>query len=410
MSEKKRIVLTPTYMKDFRCIGSACEDSCCIGWRVDLDKKTYYKYKNSKSEPLKELFELKVKRKNNNKTDGSYGTIKMQKDNSCPFLDEAKLCKIQLNLGESYLSNTCTFYPRQVNKVDGKFERSATVSCPEIARLALLEPNGIVFEQYKESAENAVFLHRTFDTEGHLLFSKPQRFFWEIRLFSIALLQNRNYSIGDRLILMGIAYKQIEQVKSNMEIPALIESLNKIVEDGSLKPDLANVPSNPQIQMRFAKEMTDKKFTQGITSARYMECLKETLNGIGYYNGELLENILVKYEENYENYLKPYLKEKDYILENYLVNEFFRETLPFGTRKSMWESYVFLCALYGMVKLHMIGMAGHHKSFNDELAIKLIQSFSKIVLHNAQFIKNIIFLIEESGFDTLAYMSILVKD
>ena len=45
MSDKKRIVLQPEYMKAFSCIGPACEDSCCIGLRVDLDKETYQKYK-----------------------------------------------------------------------------------------------------------------------------------------------------------------------------------------------------------------------------------------------------------------------------------------------------------------------------------------------------------------------------
>jgi len=46
VTDKKRIVLQPEYMKNFHCIGSDCEGNCCIGWRVDLDKKTYLKYKN----------------------------------------------------------------------------------------------------------------------------------------------------------------------------------------------------------------------------------------------------------------------------------------------------------------------------------------------------------------------------
>ena len=41
MKEHKRSLLIPQYFKNFTCIGSDCEDSCCIGWRVDIDHNTY---------------------------------------------------------------------------------------------------------------------------------------------------------------------------------------------------------------------------------------------------------------------------------------------------------------------------------------------------------------------------------
>ena len=48
MGEKKRRVLMPQYMAKFRCIGSECEDSCCVGWRVTVDEDTYKKYRRVK--------------------------------------------------------------------------------------------------------------------------------------------------------------------------------------------------------------------------------------------------------------------------------------------------------------------------------------------------------------------------
>ena len=30
----------PVYFEDFKCIGGKCEDSCCIGWNIDIDKVT----------------------------------------------------------------------------------------------------------------------------------------------------------------------------------------------------------------------------------------------------------------------------------------------------------------------------------------------------------------------------------
>ncbi len=34
----------PDYFKQFKCIGGKCEDSCCIGWDIDVDEKTFRQY------------------------------------------------------------------------------------------------------------------------------------------------------------------------------------------------------------------------------------------------------------------------------------------------------------------------------------------------------------------------------
>lgn len=414
MEVKKRTILQPVYMKSFSCIGSACEDSCCIGWRVDLDKKTYLKYNKIKNEQIRPIINKMINRTHSKKNDHSYGTMKMKENGRCPLLDEKNLCKMYGELGAEYLSDTCALYPRYLHKIDGQFERSATVSCPEIARLALLNPKGIVFEQVEEDVDERIVIHGVFETEGHLFLSKPQRYFWDIRMFSITLLQNRKYTLAERLIIIGMFYKKIEvlqQSNRTEEIPSLIETMNNMVDENYLKDELEKVPINIKIQMQLAKKMTDEKTKKGITNERYMECLKETLLGIDYTEKEQeLEVVLKKYEENYKEYLIPYLKEKEYILENYLVNEYFKQSMPFGSYKSIWDSYIFLCMVYSMVKLHMIGMAGYHKGLTDDLTLKLIQSFSKVVTHNNQYIEGMIKSLKENEFDSLAFMSILVKN
>ena len=34
----------PKYLKEFKCIGGKCTDSCCIGWDIDIDKTTFRQY------------------------------------------------------------------------------------------------------------------------------------------------------------------------------------------------------------------------------------------------------------------------------------------------------------------------------------------------------------------------------
>ena len=96
----------PTYLKEFKCIGGACEDSCCIGWNIDIDKITFRQYYKVKDEKMKKMFQKNV-HNNEYKTsdDVDYGQVKLKKDKRCPFLDEKNYCIIQSNLGEEYLSS-----------------------------------------------------------------------------------------------------------------------------------------------------------------------------------------------------------------------------------------------------------------------------------------------------------------
>lgn len=34
-----RRILVPEYLDEFSCIGGACEDTCCAGWNITVDKK-----------------------------------------------------------------------------------------------------------------------------------------------------------------------------------------------------------------------------------------------------------------------------------------------------------------------------------------------------------------------------------
>lgn len=411
MSSKKKLVLQPQYMKDFCCSGTKCEDSCCIGWRIDIDKETFIKYKKVQNRELKPIINKMVTRKRSKKNNEGYGRIKLCNNGRCPFLNENNLCNIYINIGEGYLSNACTYYPRIVSSVDGKIERSATMSCPEVAKLALLNPDGIIFEQVEDYGN--ITINNLINAESYKNTNKLERYFWDIRIFSLTLLQDRNYRLEERLIILGIVYKKIENLYKNnkmKEIPIMLENMNHAIQDGILKDDINRIPTNISIQLRLVKEMTDKKVLQGVDNGRYINCLRETLMGIGCVEEVNYEIMTQKYNENYSKFVQPYLKEKEYILENYLVNEFFKFCMPFGEFNSIWDSYVFLCVLYSMVKLNIIGISGCHNELNDEIMIKVIQSLSKEVLHNDPYIQGIVKLIKDNEFDSLAYMSVLVKN
>jgi lysine-N-methylase len=411
MNEKTSPLLIPQYVREFSCIGSACEDSCCAGWRVNIDEATYKKYKKARDKELTPLFQKNIIRNRSNPSSDNFAKIKMRDGGRCSFLSEENLCKVQLNLGEDFLSNTCAIYPRTVNKINGVFEKSLTMSCPEAARLALLDPNGMEFDEVEELNTHG-FIAKELDTSNPNLMNNPIKYLWELRIFTIQVLQDRTYSLNERLILLGLFFRKVQEAVDNDKLVAIqdiIAHYASMMVKGGAKTGLSNVPTNLAIQMELCKELLDYGVAHGIGSERYKQCLSETLQGMKYTNEANVEEITERYKKAFEEYFMPFVSEHEFILENYLVNYVFKNLFPFGN-KTMFEDYVILVLHYSMIKLHLIGMAGFHKGLTTDLVITLIQSFSKSVEHNNVYLKKAFKLLKDNGYTTMAYMAILIKN
>src|SRR5579872_1594349 len=135
LSEPNLKLLQPGYFDAFHCIGGDCEDTCCVGWTVHVDKPTYDKYQNCSDPELGPSLRTLITINEKSSNDDDYAQIVFTAA-GCSFLSEG-LCSIQQRLGESHLSNMCATYPRVMNRVGEVVQRSLDLSCPEAARVAL---------------------------------------------------------------------------------------------------------------------------------------------------------------------------------------------------------------------------------------------------------------------------------
>lgn len=413
-NNKYRKLLQPQYLSNFQCIGSECEDSCCIGWRVQIDKETYKRYNECRDEELRNRLTTNITRNRRNSTDANYAKIKMDNDGRCPFLDEDKFCAIQRKFGEEYLSITCTTYPRITNIVNGVVEKSLTMSCPEGARLALLNKDLMSFDDTLEDSSIRNSQGRTIDTEHYKTIYQPERYFWELRIFIITLLQKRTYPLWQRLIILGLFIRQLDQLISEgklKEIELYIGRYLNYIENGDFMEELDSIPNELTIQMELMKEIADERIFTGVNSKRFMECFAEFLHGIEYTAGSKKEKIGERYSNANTQYYKPFISQHEYIMENYLVNYVFKNLFPFSGEKSVYDNYVMMIIHYAMIKMILIGMAAYHKeNLTLDHVIKLIQSFSRTVEHNTAYLKKIIKLLRDNKFNTMPYMAILIKN
>ncbi len=77
------LYIFPNYYKSFRCLADKCEDTCCAGWQIVIDKKSLRKYKKEDSDFRDRLL---------NSINRINGTFKQSKDKRCAFFNNDNLC------------------------------------------------------------------------------------------------------------------------------------------------------------------------------------------------------------------------------------------------------------------------------------------------------------------------------
>ena len=119
------------YYNTFKCIADQCPLTCCQEWRIAVDKQTEGKWKGktlSEENGNVSLCSCLEKEEQGK-------IIRLNSDKKCPFLNQEKLCKLVIELGEEYLSKTCTTFPRQVNKFEEHTEHTLASCCPVVVDL-----------------------------------------------------------------------------------------------------------------------------------------------------------------------------------------------------------------------------------------------------------------------------------
>lgn len=186
--------MIPEYYNKFKCIASKCSDNCCIGWEIDIDSKTYEKYKNVTGS-------LAMSLKNNIvlSEDGSY-SFKLTENERCPFLDENNLCKLIIEKGEDFLCDICKEHPRFHNCFGDKRETGIGIGCIAAAEIILSQKNKVKYITYQINESEYEI-----DYDQNFL-----KYLTKIRNKIFEILQNRNKNMNRRLIEMLLYGEKIK--------------------------------------------------------------------------------------------------------------------------------------------------------------------------------------------------------
>ena len=388
--------LRPQYTKAFQCIGSECEDTCCHGFAVTIDKATYLRYEgNAEFQPGLETHFARI---GGNATDSAFARIRLTPDYNCPFLTRDRLCGIQIKHGSEYLSEVCVSYPRTSRRIDGLIEKALYLSCPEAARVVLLNPNLMKPEKDENGSGSRYQRLLTASERAGNANASPHAYLWEIRSLTLSLIRDRSYPLWQRLFILGLFCKRLDElVSSRMQalVPRLLREYAEALLEGTLRPLLDGIPEQRPLQLRLVSEVIERHLALQINDrghVRFRECVQDFLKGIEWNEVGPVESCISAFAEARQRYYEPFMQAHPFILENYLVNHVFKTRFPFGVNhrgepNTPQDEFLVMSVLFAAINGLLIGIAGHNREgFATTHVVKLVQSFSKAVEHCPEFL------------------------
>lgn len=393
--KKKTKIIMPSYVLGFECIGGACEDSCCIGWDIDIDKITYRQYFRTKDMQMKKEFIKHVYRNEGcDSEEVDYGRVQIKESKWCPFLNENKLCRIYSTLGEDYLSNVCYSYPRVYNILNNVYELSLYMSCPEAVRKMMTDDKPLRFLEAEVSLEKHI-IHSFMDTREKQWINSPMGRLKELRTMSIEMIQNRRFSLQERLLRLG----------HKLEIVHFSSSSKTKPNNSDIK-----VHNNYIFQTGFFRDVIESlNVFSEIDSSVFVGLTEKVLSAFKFN----CENSLIEqgtlYEKSIKTIVEPFLADNSYLPEHFLVNFMFQTNFPFTENQDVFDGYLMLIIRYAFIRFYLAGIAAVEGKLLKEDIILMIQVYTKTVDHHKTFILDLLQDLKLRNFDNMEFISILLS-
>jgi lysine-N-methylase len=367
---KNIATLVPSYVTKFQCLGKECPDTCCAGWTVSIDRKSYKLYQSINVEMLKDKLKKFVHRNRKSASESNYAYIEMQGcNNSCPLLVD-KLCSIQLEKGERHLSNTCATFPRRTTHMAGTTEQTLSLSCPEAARLALLDPEAL------ELTQSVLEIRPS--TVENLEFSQPRisDLLVLARAAILTILKDEKYQIHELLTIIIIFLEEFNTRVKNQDqdgARVLIQETVEGVRSFSF-PLFESSSKFHQNQIQICLELF--RFKENFSESKFFSSLATHAQ-----NGASLEESYVRGLASMKN--NPTIQ--NIILRNYCAHEIFQSKIPCVTGDAAGQLGAIIVNFYLIKTVMAISLGSCKPHEETDLAVTLIKDFTKGYQHDSYF-------------------------
>jgi lysine-N-methylase len=429
---ERREYARPEYAARFKCIGSACEDTCCKGWSVPIDQGTYEKYRSH--EILKPFVGSLIVLNTERSSRSDYARMPLATDGRCGFLDENRLCGIQKHFGPEMLSVTCSTYPRAVTATAGRQEEALNLSCPEAARLVLLEPELVQGEHFQ--APGGLRYEGAWRDGDRTLHRDDVRL--AVREFALLLVSDRSYLLWQRLYLLGTVVRRIETMSGAVPVgewcdanPRAVANVladgARIVAGGRLRSLMDEIETGAEEQLQLTADLIRMRIASPPVNDRFIACIQDFEAGLGISVGKSEPEIVQAYRTAYREFYRPLMERMPHLMENYLTNHLFKNCYPFGRASgrpgagglpatpegAMGDAeseHMALCVHAAVAQTLLIGMAARYREeFDEGHVVKLVESMARTMEHNTKGHEQIAAFVTDRGLKNLRGIAVLLR-
>ena len=383
-------VRQPECFDRFHCIGADCEDSCCAGWGIPVDWETWEKYSKIPTQQIANAALGSLVEINSAGTSANdYARFRME-ETGCPAFQQG-WCSIQTTLGESYIPDLCSTYPRVLTVLGGVMEKSLHLSCPEAARLVLGNPDAMIFYERTE-AETPHRAGSVARVDGD-----PDQRLHAVRAIIIETIRERSLPLWQRIVSLTFAIGKLAGVDTVRAVSVLEDHIRDL-RNGLYQEALASEKGDPVFQLETILELVVARLGSDYTDPRFVECYTDFMHGLAWTADSTMEELARRYSFSSQRFLLPFLQRHEHVLENYLINYIFRTVFPYrrklpdqkfaidSGKESLSNAVLLLSVHYATIRALLTGMAAVYKdNLSMDHAVKLVQSHSKAFLHSTSF-------------------------
>ena len=199
-------------------------------------------------------------------------------------------------------------------------------------------------------------------------------YYWQLRTLMMNTLQNRNVTFEKRMLLLNYAIKTIQGMidghQSNL-IPGFISKFNENTEYEKILEYFKSI--TPSFDYALADGISLLKSVVKETP-EYKDVLNTVYKNLGVSGPETLGMVdMKKYVQMRADFTNDFMEKHSAWIENIMINYVWSYSIPFAAagRLTLWDNYVFFCALYNAVKI----LITCYRPETDDDFVKAVTSF-----------------------------------
>lgn len=249
---------------EFECVGDRCINNCCHGWLITWSSEGVDKLRSASgcSDKLKKLVQSVFE-----PTDDGRYTIKLEDDGNCPFQLNGGLCIIQKELGEKFLSDACTVFPRRYFSAGQSVYCNCVLSCPAVLQKLIEEDNAAVLLTSKNKPDIRSKVSSAAEHPEYIKERPEIKYHKELLEFFYEIISDKRFSAEVNIVRGALAAEKLTEAVGNgggKKIAGMIGDLREALDEESVIQVIESVQPDLESKLRMLTVYTEGLFGTGL--------------------------------------------------------------------------------------------------------------------------------------------------